>query len=414
MRRAMKTIQIILLCFLALAAAPPPQAAEQSPLDRRLRLNLWGAGLKDVAAAVKQATDVDIVFYLPDLPGDANTDNVYLVTGDVPLATVLETLARRFGFRFRVAETGRVELSLGYGWAPREPALRFARLDGGLSTPTRDGTPEAEREFFDELLKPLPLLSGDFTLRLERYPLPGLPGALRAAVVLPGELGDYFVRGVRCLSGEAGDFPAPRGGADGAARTFARAREYSPDWEDLLTRPVEIPQPPQGGGGALRALLAGVAAQTGAAVALRAPPGAAERMSLPADVFRYTLGRICETLSVDFALGKRVFLASGGVVFERGAEGGDGADAGGPAIEMDSRSRELFWSGLAVAGWNAGAAAERAGGAEALLGRIRREVFPGVWRDPVCALLYSPATRRVSAVAPLNVIEKIGALMKEL
>lgn len=386
----------------ALSASGFAFAGESAgPLDRRLRLNLWGAGLADVARAVKEAAGVDIVFYLPDLPTGENTDNVYLVTGDVPLSAVLEALARRFAFRFRVAETGRVELSRGYGWVGREPVLRFARTDclsGG------ECSPESERHFLEEFLKPLPLLAGnggenDFSVRVEAYPLPGRPGALRAAAALPAALAEYFAKGTACLSGSAGDYPAaPRGTEE---RFFARAREErGAEWEELLTRAVYRDVRRDGGGGEdLRKLLADVAEQAGAAIALRAPPAGAEGVRLPADVAEYTFGRICETLSDDFGLGKRVFLSSGGVVFERGEEAG---------IEMDARSRELFWSGLAVAGFDAGRAAEAAGGGDALLRGIRREVFPGVWRDPVCAVVYSPVTERVAVVAPYNVVGKVG------
>lgn len=391
----MKTFRFLpLLAALLLPLfAHTARAAEAvPPLERRLRLDLWGAGLKDVALAVKESTGVDIVFYLPDLPAEENTDTVHLVTGDVSLATVLETLARRFGFRFRVAGATRVELSRGYGWAGAEPALRFARLD---CLSVSGCSPEAERAFFDELLKPLPLLPDGFTVRVEPYPLPGRPGAMRAAAVLPGELAGYFVKAVECLSGGGGDFPAGGGGGG----FFARAREGGIDWEQFLTRPVENPR-----GENLRALLADIAEQTGAAIALPPPPAAAESGRLPADTFRHTLGRICETLSKDFALGRRVFLASGGVVFERGGE---------PDAETDARTRELFWNGLAVAGFDARAAAARAGGAEALLRRIRREIFPGLWRDPVCALLFSPVTERLAVVAPHNAVEKIAALLTE-
>ncbi len=380
-----------MLLFLS-ASAPACRAADTpDPLGRTLRLNLWNAGLNDLALAIKQATNIDTVFYLPDLPEDENTDNLTLVTGDVPLATVLETLARRYGFRFRVAGPERLELSRGYGWVPREASLRFARMEC-LAAP--QCTPGATEEFLRELLKPLPLLAGDFSVRVESYPLPGRANALRAAAVLPDALGRYFVNSVECLSGAGGDFP-------GGSGFFVRAREYGTDWEALLAREIRSPRTDS-----LRALLADIAGQTGTAIALRAPPPEDGRgIPLPPDVFRYTLGRMCEALSEDLGLGKRVFLASGGVVFEQG----DGEPDALP--EMDARSRELFWDGLAVAGFDAEAAATRAGGAAGLLSRVRREVFPGVWRDPMCSLLYSPATERLAVVAPYNVVERVAALL---
>lgn len=381
-----------LLLPLLLAPAPALPAEATDPLGRTLSLNLWGAGLSDFAVAVKRATGVDIVFFLPDLPENENTDDLYLVTGEVPLAAALETLARRYGFRFRVAEAGRVELSRGYGWVSSEASLRFVRMD---CLSAARCAPEDMEAFLRELLKPLPLLAGDFSVRVERYPLPERPDALRAAAVLPPVLGDYFVKSVECLSGAAGDFP----GEGAGGRFFVRAREYDPDWEPLLTRPVRSPR-----GDSLRELLADVAGQAGVAIALREPPAEGAEPSLSPDVFQYTLGRLCETLSEEFGLGKRVFLVPGGVVFERGETGAEALP------EMDGRGRELFWSGLAVAGFDVGGAAARPGGVEALLNRARREVFPGVWRDPACSIMYSPVTGRVAVTAPYNVVERMAAL----
>lgn len=370
-------------------AIGPRADAAQAPgvLDRKLVLNLWGAGFEDLAVAVKAQTGVDIVFFLPDLPTDQNTDNVYIVTGEVDLAAVLEALARRFSFRFRVAESGRVELSRGYGWVPAEPALRFCRTGCLISEGGCDA--EGMRRFLGEFLKPLPLLRGDFLLRLETYPLPGDPGHFRATAVMPPELADYLVRGLRCLSGEAGDYPAPHAAS---SSLFVRAREYDGDWEALLSRSLAPP-----GEKDLRGILANVAGQTGGVFVLRAPPSV--EGELPSDMMRYTFGRICELLASEWGLGRRVFLASGGVVFERG----DRDD-----FETDARNRELFWGGLAVAGMDAERAAEACGGGDGLLANIRREVYPGVWRDPACTLVYSPVTGRVAVVAPYNVVEAVA------
>ena len=385
-RPARLALSIAALTALLALAAPGRVDGAEHPLDRRLTLDLWGAGLNDVAKAVKAATGVDIVFFLPDLPLDKYADNVYIVTGEVTLATVLEALARRFSFRFSVAESGRVELSRGYGWIPLEPALRFSRMN--CLYPSADCSPANMRAFLSEFIKPLSLLPGGFSLRVETYPVQGNPGHLRSTAVLPRELADNLDQGVRCLSGEAGDYPAPRPGA----RLFAQAREYDGDWEKLLARQVQVPR-----GDSLRALLADVARQTGVAIVLRAPPSREGR--LDPDVVRYTLGRICETLSNSWGLGKRVFLSSGAVVFERGA---------GDVFETDARSRELFWGGLAVAGFDAKRAAEACGGGSGLVALLRREVFPGVWRDPACALVYSPVSGRLAVVAPCNVIEALA------
>lgn len=374
-----------LTAFLAVAPVSAAAGAE-GLLERKLSLDLWGVGLNDVAKAVKAAVGVDIVFYLPDLPADRNTDNVYIVTGEVTLGTILEALARRFSFRFHVAASGRVELSRGYGWVPREPALRFSRMN--CLYPSENCSPGNMRNFLTEFIKPLPLLQGDFSLTVETYPTPGNPTSLRSAAVLPRELADNLDQGIRCLSGEAGDYPAPRPGA----RLFARAREYGDDWERLLSRPIQIPR-----SDTLRALLTDVARQTGIAIVLRAPSSREGR--LEPDIIRYSLGRICETLSNNWGLGKRIFLSCGAVVFERGA---------GDDFEVDARSRELFWGGLAVAGFDAKRAAAACGGGSGLVALLRREVFPGVWRDPACTLIYSPVSGRLAVVAPRNVVEALA------
>jgi hypothetical protein len=374
------------LLFLALAALSP--AADGPPLDRMLHISLWGESLDETVRAIKEQTGVDVVFYLPDLPAEATREpGVYLVTGQVTLGTVLETLARRFGFRFRMAEGGRVELSRGYDWVGGEQALRFIRTSVLANGEEAD---EETRAFLQEFIKPIELLGGEYTLRLEPYPVPGDAAHLRGTVVMPAVLADYLERAVACLGGAPGDYPPP---PVPNPALYARARDYGADWEGFLARQVSPPR-----GVDIKSMLSDVADQAGVAIILREPPPASGR-GLPEDVEQYTLGRVTEALSAGWNLGKRVFLSCGGVVFERG---------GGEGFETDARSRELFWNGLAVAGFDAGAAAEKRGAA-ALTGVLRREVFPGLWRDPVCSLVFSPLSGRLVVVAPLNAVQAVAA-----
>lgn len=382
----------LVLVALTLAALSCPSGENGTPpLERMLRLELWGAGLNDAVREIKAQTGVDVLFYRPDLPADRNTDNVYLVTGRVPLRTVMECLARRFAFRYRLSESGKIELSKGYGWVGGDPALRILRLES--LTPASGGDPEQVERLLAEFVKPLPLLPGDYSLTLERYPTPENSEALRCVAALPPVLGDYLEKAARCLSGEAGDQPS---GNDADKGTFASAGRVRPDWEGLLTRSVSSPS-----GGELRAVLSELARQADIAVMIPPPSASVAPPLMDLNAGRTGLGQASEELSTRYALGRRVFLASGAILFEGGT--------GDP--ELDARSRELFWNGLAVTGFDARAAADRLGGEAALLAMLKREAFPELWRDPACGMGYSPVTGRLAVAAPLNVMEAIEKLL---
>ncbi len=397
----------VLLSLLPLAAGADGPAEERI-LAKPLRLDLWGVSLDETVRAVREQAGVDILFHLPDLPAEFTaTENVWLVSGRVSLGTVMESLARRFGFRFRVSGAGRIEVSRGYGWVGEEGALRFIRtqpLESGDGAGDESGDASGERPggdpggetaaFLREFIKPLELLGGDFTIRFESYPVPDNPAFLRGTAVMPAVLADYLERAVDCLAGSGGDYPALRPNP----ALFARAAEYGRDWEELLARRVHAPE-----AAGIRAILLDVADQAGVAIVLRTPPPESG-LTLPADIDHYTLGRMTEELASGWNLGRRVFLPCGAVVFERGA---------GEGYETDDRSRELFWDGLAVAGFDVRAAAERVGPA-ALTMILRRTAFPGLWRDPVCSLVYSRATGRLAAVAPLNAVEAVADALRAM
>lgn len=381
----------VVVAGVVLPRSPSARAADGPILERSLHVSLWGESLDETVRAIKEQTGVDVVFYLPDLPPETTREeNVYLVTGQVTLGTVLEALARRFGFRFRISEHGRVELSRGYDWVGEDQSLRFIR-----TAPLADGeqADEETRGFLQEFIKPLELLAGEHTLRLEPYPVPDNAGYLRGTAVMPAVLAEYLERAVACLGGAPGDYPPP---LRPNPTLFARARDYGRDWERLLARQVSSPR-----GVDIKSILSDVADQAGVAIVIRNAPSGSGR-GLPADIDRYTLGRVTEVLAAGWNLGKRVFLSCGAVVFEGGA---------GEGLEMDARSRELFWNGLAVAGFDARAAAERMEPG-ALVGALRREVFPGLWRDSVCSLVYSRAVGRVVVVAPMNVVQAVAVWLE--
>ncbi len=377
----------------ATASLRPPDAAAAAavpPLDRPIRLSLWGAGLNDFAREAKRQTGVDVLYFLADLPPEENVDDLFLISGQVPLATALDALAYRYRCRYRLSEAGQVEISKGYGWVGEGQALRFARLPPLVGN---DSRPEATGRFLLELVKPLELLPGDFSLAVERYPLPERPEGLRLTAVLPPVLADYLLRAVRCFQGDAGDYRAG-GGGEAGRNLFARARKLPGDWGELLGRQVPAPR-----GGSLRELLVDLADQAGVAVILANPPGDEPGAALPADIERYSLARVTEALAAGWGLGGRVFLASGGVVFTKGV---------GEEYELEARSGEGYWDGLAVAGFEARRAVAWAGGEDVVLGLLRREVFPWVWRDPLCGMLYCAATGRLVVVAPDNVVRAVA------
>lgn len=397
----------LLLLFLFISSAFAAESRGTSPLARPLRLNLANATLTQTAAAIREQTGVEVAFYRPDFPDNAlNAPNVTIATGNVPLAIVMEALAKNFNFRFRVTRDEKVEVSRGYGWTSQLPSLRFVRTrplteQSGQSTqsaqsPQQEIENDALKQLLAEMAKTLALLEGDFTFRFEPYPLPDSPDNTRGTLVLPEIPADYLERGIRCLSGENGDYPPPNGPARPAL--FARARNCEPDWEDLLSRRVRAPE-----GKDVHGIIRDVAADAGVAIVVRTLPGA-PGPQLDADLERYTFGRISEILSREWGLGRRVFLCPGAVVFEGGE----------PALETDARTREFFWDGLAVAGFDARAAVERVKGAAALTTLLRRDVFPGLWRDPACSMTYSPASGRLAVVAPANVMPAIAERIREL
>jgi hypothetical protein len=381
-------MRLVCLCIVCLLAGAASAEEEVPPLERTVRLSLWGVGLNDAAREIYAQTGVEVRYYLPDLPADENTDNLFLVSGRVPVGTIMEALARRYGFRYRVTATGHIECSRSYGWIGSEPSLVFPRL-----SPPTDGGLESVRKFLGELVKPLAVLPGEYSLTVEEYPLPDRPDSLRITAVLPPVLGEYLDRAARCLDGDAGDYRFVSGQAIPPG-LFARAGVLPPDWRSLPGKPLVRPR-----GGGAREILADTAEQAGVAILLPALPST-EGRELPFDVERYTLGGLTGALAKLWGLGGRTFLAGGAVLFGR-SEGG---------YEMDRRSRQLFWDGLAVAGF----AVLSPGRGEDVAAALRREVFPGVWRDPVCAMQYSPRAGRLVVIAPLNVVAAVGAYLAEL
>lgn len=367
-------------------------ALRSSPLFRTLTLNAWGTSLAHIARSIREQTGVEILFYKPDLPPEETSEaNVGIVAVEASLGTVMEALARSFGFRFRVTAAGTVEVSRGYGWVGERRTLRFVRTPKIAPDGDGDGS---FRALVSEMVKPLALLAGQFLVKFEPYPLPDRPEMSRGALVLPEVLAEYVGRGLACLAGEAGDYPD--GVRDG--RLFAVARDWEADWEAIFSRRVAVRD-----GGDVRAAAAAVAEQGEMVVVVRGG-GRGEKAGLPDGEGRYGVGSLCANMARGLGM-RRVFLACGAVVFEGGTVG---------EIELDSRSRELFWNGLAVAGFDVRGAVARVKGAEGLMSLLRRDVFPGVWGDSACSMTYSGVFGRLAVVAPLNVMGALAERIREL
>ena len=225
--RFFAALPAFLTAFLFQAGRSAAMDAPISPLDRRLRLEIWGGDLAGAIRGIKSETGVEILVYPPDFP-EEETSGLYLTTGQVKLGTVLDGLARRYSFRYRVAGSNRVEISRSYDWVTGAPVLRFIDLDSVVRG--READPARMAAFLGEFVKPLPLLPGDgYSLTVEKYPARGDLPALRAVAALPPPLAGYLERVVDCLGGAAGDPPA---GTD--SPPFAQARQYGDDWPSLL------------------------------------------------------------------------------------------------------------------------------------------------------------------------------------
>lgn len=403
-----KRAPILLLALFVAAAAFPlggragAIAGDPAPslLERPLTLDLWGVTLSEAAKAITEQTGVDIVFFLADFPAEKNTKSVFLVTGRVSLATVMECLGRRYGFRYRLGDTGRLEVAKSYDWIPPDQyAARFIGVNALLAPGGADM--DRLRGNLVEFAKPLALLGGDYSLALALTPGAGGGGTTRAEVVLPPVLADYFQKAVKCLSGDAGDYQPGAPEAKNRPPGAPTARQPGFEWERMLNRDMIVPRDLD-----VHAALKSVCEQAGIAVILESPPpaGLGSPFSRPGPD-RVSLGKLMGDLAEKLALNRRVFLASGGVAFETAQK---------PEWENDARCREFFWSGLGVAGFDARRAAERAGGPDVLVRTLRESVFPCLWRDPVTAIGYSPVTGRLAVIAPHNVLSAIAARLQEM
>ena len=383
---------IVLLSVLAFSLHETASSGEIYPLDRMLKLDVWNGNLEAVATEIRKQTGVELVYFRPDFPPEKENIPLYIVTGNVSLRLVMECLSRRYGCRYRLSETGRLELSLGYDWVGSGFAVRFNELDGLLP---ETGDTASPRNNLRNILRVLPLLSDDFSFNIEVAPASGGRHSAKGVAILPPILADYFDRAIRCLKGEAGD-AHPTGIADPFAPR-AVVVERAP-WSQLLAAEFEIPT----GISDPRTLMQEISSKVNVAIMLGENPGAGTvRSGLLSG--RTGLGRATEELAGILGLSRRVLLNPGAVILIPGKPG---------EWEEDSGTREFFWSGLAVAGFDTKHLATP-NTIDALVSRIKNTIFPAVWLDPACSFAYNPVTSRIALVAPGNVVAAVATELSE-
>lgn len=368
-------------------------AGETYPLDRTVRLDVWGGGLEEVTQEIRRQTGVDLVYFRPDFVQNREKKSLYMVTGDVSLRLVMECLSRRFGCRYRLAESGRVEMSAGYGWVGTDFVVRFNDMEG-LIPPDADIA--AASACLKEVLRIVPLLNGNFSFTIEESPGPAGARSTKAVTILPTVLADYFDKLVRCLKGESGD--ARQNNAPTPSQPWAVKQERIP-WDRLLAGEIRL----SAGDAGPREIMREICADIDAAFLLNGEPDQGGRSSglLSGTA---TFGRATEELAGILGLPRRVFLNPGAVVFEPGKEG---------EWEEAAKSREFFWTGLAVNAFDAKRLARRLGPGE-LVAMIRRNVFPGLWFDPLCTIVYNDAVGRLAVIAPVNVADAVAAEVRRM
>lgn len=369
------------------------QAGEQYPLDRTVKLDIWGGGINDVASEILRQTGVELVYYRPDFPEQKTGQKIHMVTGEVSLRLAMECLSRFFGCRYRLSESGRIEMSSGYDWVGQEFVVRFNDVDQLVPT---GGAVIRTAEILQEFLRVLPLLPGNNSFTLEQKPAPDGGIQTKAITIAPSLIADYFDQAVACLKSE-----------DQANAPVAKTLAYVPrastieraSWNRLLAADFDI----EAGLVDPRRIMREICARIDVAFLLSGVPGQGKvRPGLLAG--RTGFGRATEELAGIFGLNRRIFLNPGAVIFEPGKPG---------EWEEDCKTREFYWMGLAVRGFEAKRAAERLGQAE-LVSRIRSTIYPHIWVDPMCSLAYSETTGLLTVMAPPNAVEAVGEELRRI
>ncbi len=377
---------VVVLFFLVLSVFPA-QAGDKYPLDRTVRLDIWGGGINDVAAEILKQTGVELVYYKPDFPEQKTVQKIHMVTGDVSLRLAMECLSRFFGCRYRLSESGRIEMSTGYDWVGQDFVVRFNDIDTLIPA---NGATSQTVETLQEFLRVLPLLPGNNSFTLEQKPASESSVQTKVITIAPTLVVDYYGMAVSNLKGEK---PANTSASKPTpflpkAVTIERA-----SWDRLLAADFDL----EAGLVDPRRIMREICSRIDVAFLLSGVPGQGEvRSGLLAG--RTGFGRATEELAGIFGLNRRIFLNPGAVIFEPGKPG---------EWEEDCKTREFYWMGLSVQGFEAKRAVERLGKAE-LISRLRATIFPHIWVDPMCSLAYADTTGILTVMAPPNAVEAVG------
>ncbi|MDR1611440.1 MAG: hypothetical protein LBT97_01515 [Planctomycetota bacterium] len=380
---------LLFFCWLVPLRIAAGEEPALPPYERSIRLEVWGGTLVDAAREMRRQAGVEIAIFLSDFSGDVENQPLYLVTGDATLRQVMECIARRYGCRYRMVRNSRIEMSRGYDWVEVGSAAKFYDITPIFGP---GGDMDATLRLLGEFLRVLPLLPGHPFLAIEESPSEDGTKLVEAVAILPHPLNVYFEQVVAALAGRASANP------ETAAQPVRARVERATEWKEVLAIGLDLSEtgvPP-------REAARAVARSANAALVWKSRPSE-EALRREPVVRGGTVGVVSRELGAWSGLGKRILLEGGGIVLDAGRDG---------EIEEEKGGREFFWEGLSVSGFGAARAAARSGGGDELLARLRKEVFPEIWLDPVCGIGYSPVTGRIAVVAPLNVVEAVGQALR--
>lgn len=385
----MKRAMLILALFMALGQFLVPAGESGGKggdlLNRQLRLDAWGRTLAETCDFLTKQTGFSIS--IKHLPPDVAATRVYIHSERVRLHQLLECLARIAGCRYKMDGDSSARLVLGYEWVGSGFAARIYDIDDYLAP---GQTAEDLKASLGELSKIVPFLSKDlFETTLEQYPAPGGKMSSRLRVILPEQLIQYFDGALLCLTGRE------------EKTALAERIRQTDDDSQLMAAAMQKRVSLNYRSLPLKEVLRDLSTQTGLTIV---PDSAAfGNVSPPAlniTMLNVPLSQALDEIGKKLGLQRPVFIPPDMILL-----------AYGPHEEwrLDKATRKLLWDGLEVKGFDAAAAAERLGGEKALMHMLIERVYPDVWKDPACSIVFNPRYGRLAVVAPKEVQAEIAA-----
>ncbi|MFW5858120.1 MAG: hypothetical protein ACOCX4_09595, partial [Planctomycetota bacterium] len=336
----------LLLCG-ALFTGAPCGAADRSPLDARIDLDLDGADLGAAAQQLTLRSDADFLVW-PDVarPEEFGRHRLHLQLRNATVRRCADWVARALGARYRVVRGGRtVIFTSSYEWLDEvTPEHRFYDLGGIAAWEERDAFLPVARE----LVRVYALKEPAYSLRMQA-------SDKRLHAILAPELHERLQKALRAMA-NPGRVPAP-----------ARADPALAAARASLERPVRVACD----GWTLPELLSDLAFQADRNIGfdhtlLRERELPRLRLSLGMVPLREALAAICD--KAGFA--GWMLDPPDGIWLHREDHPTEA-----------TATRELLWEGLPVVGYAARGAAERLG-ADALAARARLAIPPDLRSDP--------------------------------